>query len=1011
MRKLAYLLILLVFTLGGPLGGDGFMLHAEPEIPTAPAVERAGLGLEIEPEAIGDPAVLENLQSPAADMPCYLLVPVGRSEMEEPARLEPIFQAARARGLRVVVRVLDQEWQPIEEWSARLAAFVRATAGTVEAFQIFGPDATRMPAREYAYLLKNARVTIRAAGSGARIVGPPLDAAALAWTEELFSEDAAPYLDVMAVSGLQALESLTALHDRRHARSPIWVTAAADPAAPALSAARSILDGLEAGVEVVFLGSTPSVNGTLTTLRGLFPPGLRPAAPGALPFNAETAKSGGGASPSEPVALHVLPFYDAETRDGLVAYRSEGGPSAVRLGLRAPVEFLELIAPESGAARTLSGPAPAGAVIELPLRAEYLMLRFRLAVTALPLKERAHVGAVSELTAEEIIARERENRGGQEARLSHYEANASIAIHYRVAVLNESIDLTTENRLFVKDGQQDYQQTAMYVNGALWRGKTPPYLPYIQPGTVGEVPLDISLDERYRYQLEGRSTVEGRECYELSFDSTDTTASLYRGRVYIDTHLFTRVKMEAVQTNLSAPLRSNEVVYRYAPVPAPGGDVWLPATIHGQMAFEVLGYNLVVERQATYTGYRALEPGFDERIDEARASDKPLFRETDSGVYRVETKNGEEQLMTLDSPRNTLLLMGMSAGADGGVSFPFAGVNFFDFDFHNTGTQFNLAWAGPFADLSWTVPNLFDWPPERRPWALTLQGSFNGLETEDKNATAEGTSRGERVDVLYERIRAGLAIPMGHFFKWSLEARAQYQNFDTTADTDPAFVLPTSDIEASLAARLEYARLGYLVTAWGESGRRNRWEPWGLPGQKYSDDDRDFTRLGLELRKSYYLTPYQKLSLGIAGYDGRSLDRFSRFELGDFRSARVRGFNGSGIHFDRGAIGEVGYSFPLTHLMRADFSVQEGFVSSEDDFGPGYERVLGSGLGLEFSGPWSTFVTVRMSRALSTTIPDKGGGGDLRVVFYKTFNKWSRKGTGGGKPVQPPIEPDPGSIR
>jgi hypothetical protein len=949
-------------------------------------------------------------------MPCYLLVPVRRGELDDPTLLDPLLQAAQARGLRIVVRILDQEWQPLEEWSARLAAFTNATAGKVDAFQILGPDATRMTAREYAYLLKNARVTIRAAGSVARIVGPPLDAASVAWTEELFTEDAAPYLDVMQVSGLQGLEALAPLHDRRHARSALWVTAAADPGAPALSAARIALEGLAAGAEVIFLSSTPSVNGTLTTLRGLFPPGLRPASTGALPFNQENAKAGGGAAsggatPGGPVALKVLPFFDAETRDGLVAYRSESPQTAMRLVLRSPVESLELIAPESGAAKMLAASAPAGAVVELPLRAEDYLLRYRLALTALPVKERAHVGAVSELTAEEIIARERENRGAQEARLSHYEADASIAIHYRVAVLNESIDLTTKNRLFVKDGQQDYQQTAMYVNGALWRGKDPPHLPYIQPEKVGEVPLDITLDERYRYQLEGRKTVEGRECYELSFDSTDTKASLYRGRLYIDARLFTRVRMEAVQTNLADPLRSNEVVYRYAPVPAPGGDVWLPATIHGQMAFEVLGYNLVVEREATYTDYRAQASGFDERIAEARASDQPLFRETDSGVYRVETKNGVEQLSTLDSPRNTLLLMGMSAGADGGVGYPFAGVNFFDFNFHDTGTQFNLAWAGPFADLSWTVPNLFDWPSDRRPLALTLQGSFNGLETEDKNATSEGTARGERVDILYEKMRAGLAIPMGHFFKWSLEARAQYQNFDTTPDTDPNFVLPTSNIEAGLTARLEYARLGYLVTGWGETARRNRWEQWGLPGQKFSDDDKDFTRFGLELRKSYYLTPYQKVSLGAAGYDGRSLDRFSRFELGDFRSARVRGFNGSGIHFDRGAIGEVSYSFPLTHLMRADLGVQEGFVSSEDDFGPGYERVIGAGLSLEFSGPWSTFVTVRMSRAISTTIPDKGGGGDLRVVFYKTFNKWSRHGPGGGKPVQPPVEPDPGSIR
>jgi len=54
-------------------------------------------------------------------------------------------------------------------------------------------------------------------------------------------------------------------------------------------------------------------------------------------------------------------------------------------------------------------------------------------------------------------------------------------------------------------------------------------------------------------------------------------------------------------------------------------------------------------------------------------------------------------------------------------------------------------------------------------------------------------------------------------------------------------------------------------------------------------------------------------------------------------------------------------------------------------------------------------VTVRMSAALASTIPDKGGGGDLRVVFFKTFDKWSRKG-GSHRPPAMPIAPPPGDV-
>jgi hypothetical protein len=92
-------------------------------------------------------------------------------------------------------------------------------------------------------------------------------------------------------------------------------------------------------------------------------------------------------------------------------------------------------------------------------------------------------------------------------------------------------------------------------------------------------------------------------------------------------------------------------------------------------------------------------------------------------------------------------------------------------------------------------------------------------------------------------------------------------------------------------------------------------------------------------------------------------------------------------------------------------SVQQGWISSTDDFGPGYERVTGSGIGFEMSGPWSTFVVVRVNRALASTIVDKANGGvSLRLTFFKTFDKWSRSGGSGRAPAfpAPPPEAPPG---
>jgi len=1096
--------------------------------PKAPPRPRAGIGLA------GGTALPDGLRSAKPETPCWVLLTARRSDLDDPATLLALLDEARSRGLKTLVRLQETDVQPgTTTWTDRLLPFAQTLGDRVDGYQVLSAEVKGMAARDYAFLLKNARVSIRAGGSGAAIVSPPMDLFDDDWIFQLFAEDAAPYLDVIAATDVEVLERVAAVRDRRHPRAAVWVTDSPLPEDhPAPVAIAAYLESLSEGAEVVIFapsplqaapepgtapgsagaapaehdstlppepattpepgpaggapattqppvapGAEPSAPATpapaplvapplgevLAFVRSLFPPGLRPAAKGALPFNPATAvaggnagtgdegnsggngdangnPSGGGASgggapaggnapagrgPSR-VDLKVLPFFDEQSLDGLVAFRTSGeeAPPGARIPLRTPVEFLELITPERMQTRRLSEAVGPGATLVLPLRPTYRLLRYRLAVEAIPVKEQARASGAAELTAEEVIAFERERRGVQDARLDHYEAKAIISIHYRLAAINETIDLSSENRLFVHDDKQDYQQLALYVNGAIWRGKEPPHLPYLQPDQVGEVPLDISLDERYRYSLEGRTTIDGRDCYVLSFEPVDPSQSLYKGKAYIDSRDFVRVRMEAVQTALKDPLRSSEVVYKYGPVGSDAGELWLPVDIDGQLTYELLGYTLAVEREVEYSEFEINKPGIEERVKAAFDSGQPLFRDTETGIQRVRVVDGQEQLESLDKPKNTLLIFGISAGESGSLSFPFAGVNFFDFNFKNTGTQFNLALAGPFADISWTQPNVFGTSGARRPISLALQGSLTAIEVEDKLATEFGTTDEDRVDVLEQEVRTALGIPVGDFLRWSVQARALYQNFDRQKKTSPDFVLPPTNVEGTFNTRVEFSRRGYQVSPWAEWGTRSDWGPWGrcadvtleacdVPGSRFSEDDRDFTRLGIDIRKSYYIGIFHKIALGLSGFDGRSLDRFSRFELGDFRSARVRGFNASGIHFDRGLVADLSYSFGVTKIARAEIGVQEGIIQSEDDFGPGYERVVGTGLNVEFSGPWSTFVNVRVGYGLSSSIPDKGGGGDLRVVFFKTWDKWSRKGGTGTPPSAPPPgmpgEPGPGS--
>ncbi len=1036
----------------------------------APRAAAGGIGIAVSPAGPGLP---EGLRSPAPETPCYVLIPAGFAEIRAPERLDPLLKTAAALGLRVVIRLTDDDWQdqgapgavskrslpdtsrpllsgppkpsmpalpktsmpaglpaapfPLDEWIARTAAFATRAGELVDGYQILDAPAGRIDPRLYAYLLKRAAVALRAARPGARIISAPLGADDTAWVVRLFAGDVAPYLDIFAARGLMSLEATSDLRDRLHPRAALWVVdAAIDPAAPKASITRAYFDALSQGVDVIQfappeaagLAAAGDLGELLTRLRGLLKPGLSLASPAALPFNMPAASA------------RSLAFYEAAEREGLMVYRSAAPvaaagsagvpgeaatpetatpgsaapsgnaaatvavaapPGALRFALRVPVDWLVLYDPETGAERPIAGRVAPGTLIELPLRHDDLVLRFRIMAEATPLREALQVGTEVELTAEEIIAKEREVRAAQMLRLQHYEAEAPINIHYRISSLDTSVDILTENRLYVHDGKQDYVETALYVDGARWRGTQRPSLPFLAPETVKEIPLDIVLDEGYRYSLLGKETISGQPCYVIGIDPAATDRSLYKGKVYIDRRRFHRLRMDAVQTNIKDPLRSNHVTYEFGPIASPAGEFWLPVEVRGQMVFELLGQNLVVEREVHYRDFRINREGIADRVAAEYASPNPIFRDTPEGYYEVDRRGGTETLQDVRRTRNTFLVMGANIGYNGSPGLPFAGVNFFDFDFHGTGTQFDVAWAGPFVDLSWTDPRLTRPAADRRPLALTLGGTFNALAGRDKNARANGTDSAETIDYYDETVRADLSLPMGHFAKWTVEARADYFGFQRRDETDDLFVVPRDTVELGALLRLEYNRRGAILAPWVESGRRSSWGPWGLPGAPFEPGDRDFTRRGIEIFKSFYPALLHKISIGVQGFDGAGLDRFSRFELGDFRSARVLGFNGSGIHFDRGLIASAGYAFTIARDVRVDAGLEAGWIRSLDDFGPGYERVMGAGLAFEFSGPWSTLANVRIGQGISSTIPGKGRSGDIRVVFFKTWDKWNRK--------------------
>src|SRR5262245_48946464 len=376
---------------------------AAPDAAVPAAAARGGAGV-----VIAGAGLPEGLRSGSPATPCYALLVAARADLDEPGRIRSLITAARARGLRVVVRIDDAEWQPIGDWFARVQGFAAAIGGDADAWQILGAEGSRLEPRAYAYLLKNARVALRAGGASGDLASLPLPADP-AWSEALFAEDAAPYIDIVAAPDVGALAGVTAIRDKVDPRAPIWVTGSPlDAERRARGVGRGYRGATAAGVDVILFVApapamapppeavpavvlepglpvegepaepppeatpasgepavprpeavTPAVESdvvaALVFARSQFPPGLRPSAPASLPFNPENAVEGGGTRRPAKIDLSALAFYDVITRDGIAAYslRPSAGepvvpPVAVRLTLRSPLEDVDLLIPSAG---------------------------------------------------------------------------------------------------------------------------------------------------------------------------------------------------------------------------------------------------------------------------------------------------------------------------------------------------------------------------------------------------------------------------------------------------------------------------------------------------------------------------------------------------------------------------------------------------------------------------------------------------------------------------------------
>lgn len=703
-------------------------------------------------------------------------------------------------------------------------------------------------------------------------------------------------------------------------------------------------------------------------------------------------------------------------------------PPAVRVSLTiATPARPQLRDPYSGTVR----PAPefvrdaeAGrTTFSAPLRDRPLVIDFNDAVEGV-ITERSDVSGVAELSVEEIVARHQQVQAAQDVAVRSYTAAVRMEQHFRPSAADAGYDIVTENRFFVDDDSVEWEELSFSVNGAKWTANRPAF-PLLQPEKVLSVPLKLRLTADYRYRLGGRQGVDGHECYVVHFDPASGGRTLYRGTVWIDTRTFVRRKLQTVQTNLTAPVVSNEETHEFIEMPpgtpglpasratiggnsgtagasavpgavagraavaagAEAAPVLLPARVTAKQILLIAGRNVLLEKATTFADYQINAESFAVRRAAARAGERIMYRDTDHGVrYLVKEGDAGERIV---SERMTARAKAMAMGVNLDPSFdfplPIVGINYLDFNFRGPDSQLALLFGGVLALGNIQRPKLF---------GTKLDGSvdFFAIAVPGNDRTYDDDGVRKQDELLTWPLSAGLNL--GYQFTSFQKVTAQYQfqfngflkNRETTAD----YHVPSSTVTNGVGMAYEYRRAGYSLVANGTWYGRLRWQPWG-PADALQVTPRTYQKFSVNLSKDWYVGLFNKIHVNGAWFGGRDLDRFSQYQFGMFDDTRVHGVPASGVRYGELAMVRGSYSFNLFEQYRFDLFLEQAFardpatgVSAGLDLGrKPWDPITGIGVAFTVKAPFDTLLRADVGKAF---LPDRyraTGSTVVSVLFLK----------------------------
>jgi len=870
---------------------------------------------------------------------------------------------------------------PASQNPADLGAEIEAFVGQVRQapreghYQvIWDPSSGTVTPEEYAFLLKQVSVALAGADPGAMVITAPQPASPAALAE-LYAWEIDAYIQGLALEPAppETLERcLVALVDLDPGR-PVVVDQLPLPLRPELAVMQAA-EQAAAGAALTFFQW--DAGASLAPLQVL-----------AREFGGELSHDP-YSEPRGGKAAHA--FVRAEDLGLLLVVETAPGDQAeIELnqgGLYQP-QLVDLLSGEVSDIQRFRNLGDGYRITVIDPAPVVLIRLSRLGAAALAgLEEEITVTGEHQMPVAEILRRLQVFEDSQARRLHRYTALQTEHLRFTVPA-GGGFEVTREGDFFYTEGEGfDWAWQRVYIGGVKWRGRLPE-IPIIQPEKAGEMPLEITLHKEYSYRLKGSDRVDGRDCWEVAFEPTAGAegTNLWKGTVWIDKELYTRVRTRGIQVGLSGDVFSNVETIHSSPVDLDGqpaawgaeGSFVLPLRRVGQELQKFVSATVQVEKETLLTNLQLNDPAFDQRREQMLQSEDTVVRDTDLGLrYLKKDKDGNRKVQ--EEFKFSLLSLVGGVFYDDSLDYPLplAGIDYYNRNFRGTDIQTNIFFAGLFIAATASDPQLGNsqWDA-----GATLSGVFIPLEQElyrDGEVAAE-----ETVKRMGTQLALSVGRPLGSYLKLDLGYTLGQNWFTDAGDTHPDFVVPNDTLVHSGRLDLSLNLSGYQLGGRAALFTRSDWEPWGFVDSGEYDQDQDsYMRWRVTGSKSWRLRRFTELQLDVEHVDGRNLDRFSKYDFNTFSATRVAGYKAGLVTASSADLAHLYYGLSLGEVMRIGGRVDAAWAT-DDLTGLDREFLAGVEISGNVIGPWQTIVRF----AVGVPLAGPGEGVSASVFFLKLF--------------------------